>query len=204
MENDGGEQIGKQVGSSSTGAATFADNPQNALAQSSNTGFTDLAHRVGLANVVQMAHQFGVNVAAYSSGGSGLATKTFGTAVGIALGIAPMTVNEQSQMLATLADNGMFHQAHIVKYWQQGVGGAKLQPKFDSHVVLTPAQAAQVQYAMEQTTISGTAAQTVSYGQQTPGMVISKTGTTTASHSGFFIGSTTAGHAGGRHVHQLR
>ena len=191
VENDGGEQIGRQVGTSSTGAATFADNPQGALALSSNTGFTDLAHRVGLANVVQMAANFGVNVKAYSSGGSGLDTPTFGTAVGIALGIAPMTVNEQSQMLATIADNGLYHQAHVIKYWQQGVGGAQIQPKFDSHVVLTPAEAAQVQYAMEQTTISGTAVPNVTYGTQALGTVISKTGTTTDSHSGFFIGSTT-------------
>jgi membrane peptidoglycan carboxypeptidase len=44
---------------------------------------------------------------------------------------------------------------------------------------------------MEMTTIDGTAAQTVTYGQQAPGTVIGKTGTTSSSHAGFFIGSTT-------------
>jgi membrane peptidoglycan carboxypeptidase len=192
VENDGGELIGKQVGKSSTGAATYAANVQGALAASSNTGFTDLAHRVGLANVVKMAAQYGVNVQAYGDGGSGLDTPTFGTAVGIALGIAPMTVNEQTQMLATIADNGMFHQAHIVKYWQQSTAGAEQPAKFTSHQVLTPSETAQVQYAMEATIYSGgTAYPNITYGTSVPGTVISKTGTTSSEHSGFFIGSTT-------------
>ena len=36
---------------------------QNALAQSSNTAFTDLTHRVTTSNVVRMAQAFGVNIA---------------------------------------------------------------------------------------------------------------------------------------------
>ena len=163
---------------------------QDALAQSSNTGFTDLAHRAGTLNIANMAGKFGVNLAAYGDGGSGLTSSTYAGQVGMALGIAPMTVNEQTQMLATIANNGLYHQAHVIKYWQDGSDGAKHQPKVDSHTVLTPEQDAQVQYAMEQTTIDGTAAQTVTYGQQSPGMVIGKTGTTTGSNSGFFIGST--------------
>jgi membrane peptidoglycan carboxypeptidase len=107
----------------------------------------------------------------------------------MALGIAPLTVNEQTTMLATIADNGVYHQAHVIKYWQQGDGTEQL-PKLDQHIVLNPTQDAQVQYAMEQTTIDGTAAQTVTFGQQAPGTVIGKTGTTSSSHSGFFIGST--------------
>src|ERR1700749_2022070 len=58
-------------------------------------------------------------------------------------------------------------------------------------MVLSAAEDAQVQYAMEKTTIDGTAADTVTYGQNTLGTVIGKTGTTSSSHSGFFIGSTT-------------
>ena len=37
---------------------------QNALAQSSNTAFTDLAHRAGTTNVVHMAADYGVNIEA--------------------------------------------------------------------------------------------------------------------------------------------
>src|SRR6185437_9002752 len=186
VENDGGELIGKDMGTV-TDAAAYGDNVQDALAQSSNTGFSDLAHRVGTSNIANMAGQFGVNLAPYTEGGSSL--KHFIGDSGMALGIAPLTVNEQTQMLATIANNGMYHQAHIVKYWQQG-GGTEQMPKVDTHSVLTPDQAAQAQYAMEMTTINGTAAQTVTFGQQAPGTVIGKTGTTSSSHSGFFIGST--------------
>jgi membrane peptidoglycan carboxypeptidase len=187
VENDSGEQIGKNIGTSS-GAPVFSDNVQDALAQSSNVGFTDLAHRVGTKNVASMAANFGVNV---TSDGSQLDTPTYLGQVGMALGIAPLTVNEQTQMLATIADNGMYHQAHIIKYWQQVANGSEQMPSLAEHVVLTPSQDAQVQYAMEMTTIDGTADQTVTYGQQAPGTVIGKTGTTSSSHAGFFIGSTT-------------
>ncbi len=188
VENDGGELIGKNLGKASTGAPAYGDNVQDALAQSSNTGFSDLAHRVGTNNVYTMAGQFGVNLNPYSEGGSGL--HSFIGDSGMALGIAPLTVNEQTTMLATIADNGMYHQAHVIKYWQQGDGTEQM-PRVAVQTVLNPSQDAQVQYAMEQTTIDGTAAQTVTFGQQAPGTVIGKTGTTSSSHAGFFIGSTT-------------
>ncbi|MGH3299205.1 MAG: transglycosylase domain-containing protein, partial [Trebonia sp.] len=109
VENDGGEIIGKNMGKASTGAAAYGDNVQDALAQSSNTGFSDLAHRVGTQNVYNIAGQFGVNLSPYggTDGGSGLA-KFIGDS-GMALGIAPLTVNEQTTMLATIADNGLYH-----------------------------------------------------------------------------------------------
>jgi membrane peptidoglycan carboxypeptidase len=190
VENDGGEQIGKQVGQASSGAnkgATYwSNNVQGALAASSNTGFTDLAHKVGTQNIINMAAQYGVNTTAASF-------SKFKGGVGIALGIAPLTVQEQDTMLATIANNGNYHQAHLVKYWQSpGLGSGEQAPKVQSHSVLTAQQAGDVQYAMEATTFAGgTAYPSVSYGLNTPGMVISKTGTTTASKSGFFIGATT-------------
>ena len=38
---------------------------QNALAQSSNTAFTDLTHRVTTSNVIRMAAAMGVNITCY-------------------------------------------------------------------------------------------------------------------------------------------
>jgi membrane peptidoglycan carboxypeptidase len=189
VENDGGEQIGKQVGQASSGAnkgATYwSNNVQGALAASSNTGFTDLAHKVGTQNIINMAAQYGVNTTAASF-------SKFKGGVGIALGIAPLTVQEQDTMLATIANNGNYHQAHLVKYWQSpGLGSGEQAPKVQSHSVLTAQQAGDVQYAMEATTFAGgTAYPSVSYGLNTPGMVISKTGTTTGSQAGYFIGAT--------------
>jgi membrane peptidoglycan carboxypeptidase len=110
----------------------------------------------------------------------------------MALGIDALTVEEQATMLSTIADNGEYHAAHLVKYWQaSGSDAVKQQPKVDQHMVLTPQQAQDEQYAMERTTIDGTAAGNVTYGEQTLGTVIGKTGTTTGSKEGFFIGATT-------------
>ena len=73
----------------------------------------------------------------------------------------------------------------------QHPGGADLMPKVATHVALNPGQDAQVQYAMEGTTVNGTAAATVTFGQRAPGTVIGKTGTTASANSGFFLGATT-------------
>jgi membrane peptidoglycan carboxypeptidase len=177
---------GAAIGDPARGGGTTV---QNALAQSSDTAFVDLAHRIGTQNIERMAGQFGVNVASYPQGGSGLVNYT--GQVGMALGIASLTVNEQATMLSTIADNGQYHQAHVVKYWERGASGVRLLPKVGQHAALTPQQAADVQYAMEKTTVNGTAVQTVTFGQQHPGTVIGSTGTTTNSHSGSFLGATT-------------
>src|SRR5262249_38054569 len=149
----------------------------------------DLAHKAGTANIVDMAQKFGVNTADFDKGGSGLKGKE--GQVGLALGTASLTVQEQTTMLSTIANNGSYNPAHLVKYWQKGSDATKQMPKAAPQVVLTPQQAADVQYAMEKTTIDGTADQTVTFGQQSLGTVIGKTGTTTDSKSGFFIGATT-------------
>ena len=59
-------------------------------------------------------------------------------------------------MIATIDDNGVFHAGHVIKYWQLP-NGPEQTPDVASHVVLTPAQDSQVQYAMEATTVDGTA-----------------------------------------------
>ena len=57
VSNDGGEVISNKPG----GAISV----QNALALSSNTAYTDLAHRVGTGHIIQMAANMGVNIAKY-------------------------------------------------------------------------------------------------------------------------------------------
>jgi membrane peptidoglycan carboxypeptidase len=183
VENDGGEIIGDPK----KGGGTTV---QNALAQSSNTAFTDLTHRVTTTNVINIAKAFGVNIADYPNG-SGLTSDHGDT--NIALGIAPLTVNEQATMLSAIADNGVYHQSHIIKYWQQP-NGPQQQPSLDSHGVLDPTNPtvnaqldSQVQYAMEMTTVDGTGT-SAAYGLGSR-QIIAKTGTTTNSHAGFFIGA---------------
>ncbi len=65
IENDGGESVGKAVGPK--GDNLSETSVQNALAQSSNTAFTDLDHRATTASTIQMAQNYGVDIDA--SGG---------------------------------------------------------------------------------------------------------------------------------------
>jgi membrane peptidoglycan carboxypeptidase len=183
VQNDGGELIGKQVAQAASGATYYSSSVQNALAMSSNTGFTDLAHKVGTKNIVTVAGDYGVDLDPYDQGGSGLPSYEGG--VGMALGIAPLTVNEQTTMLATIDNGGMYHAAHIIDYWQTQADGQKNLAHVVSHSVLTPAQDSEVEYAMDETTTVGTAVGSVTLDRP----LISKTGTTSDSHSGFFIGA---------------
>ncbi|MGO9781473.1 MAG: transglycosylase domain-containing protein [Streptosporangiaceae bacterium] len=147
-----------------------------AEAQSSNTAFTDLIHRVGNQSVVNMAKQFGVDVQA-----SGLQTDV---GVGMALGQDSLSVNEQDTMLASLDDNGTYHPAHIIAQISQG--SVSYPAKVSSTQVLTPVQDSQVQYAMSFDTINGTGtAAAMSDGRP----IIAKTGTTDDAQSAFFIGA---------------
>ena len=185
IENDGGEVIGKPVGPK--GDLLSETGVQNALAQSSNTAFTDLEHRATTASTIEMAQNFGVNIKDYPAG-SGLTSKLH-QVPGVALGTASLTVNEQTQMLATIDDNGTFHSGHVIKSWQlpdQAVQTPNSET-LNTHSVLTPAQDSQVQYAMEDTTVNGTAVNAAAGlgGRQ----IIAKTGTTSNYLSGFFIGA---------------
>ena len=160
-------------GDESYGPMTVAQ----AEAQSSNTAFTDLIHRVGTQNVVNMAKQFGVDTTT-----SGL-QHDLGH-VGMALGQDSLSVNEQDTMLATLDDNGTYHQAHIIQQVSQGT--VSYPARVHSAQVLTPPLDSQVQYAMSYDTIDGTGtAAAMTDGRP----IIAKTGTTDSAQSAFFIGA---------------
>ena len=152
-------------------------NVAQAEAQSSNTAFTDLIHRVGTRNVVNMAKQFGVNtVTSGLQGDEGH--------VGMALGQDSLSVTEQDTMLATLDNDGTYHAAHVVQ--QIGQGMVSYPSRIASTQVLTPALDSQVQYAMSFDTINGTGtAAAMSDGRP----IIAKTGTTDSAQSAFFIGA---------------
>jgi len=183
-ENDSGESIGKPVYTAPSGpyaGATYAsDNVQDALAQSSNVTFTDLIHKTGTRAPETIAEQVGSDPKAFAG--------SLGDELGVALGEAPMTVENQASLIAMLADNGTYHTAHIVKSWTNPSAGTSGTPKVKTTQVLTPPQASQVQYTMEKTTVNGTAKNLVSMSQQGR-QVLGKTGTTTSNHSGFFIGA---------------
>jgi membrane peptidoglycan carboxypeptidase len=182
-ENDAGESIGKVVATGTgayAGAPYSSDSVQDALAQSSNVAFTDLIHKTGTDAAQTIAEEVGAPASDFTAGIAGT--------VGEALGEAPMTVNNQTSLVAMLADNGTYHSAHFVQYWQDGSDGTKNLPVVKTTQVLTAAQASQVQYAMEKTTVDGTAAGIVQLSEDGR-EVIGKTGTTSSNHSGFFIGA---------------
>ena len=193
IENDGGEVIGKPVGPK--GDLLSETNVQNALAQSSNTAFTDLEHRATTATTIgppdhdarsQMASNFGVNINDYPAG-SDLSSK-LGQVPGVALGEASLTVNEQTQMLATIDDNGEFHSGHVVKSWQLPDQAVQTPSVGRSHARCSPrrrTRRSSTRWRRRPSTVR----------RSTPRMglggrpIIAKTGTTSNYLSGFFIGA---------------
>jgi membrane peptidoglycan carboxypeptidase len=153
-----------------------------AEAQSSNTAFTDLIHRVGTQKVINIAQQFGVNTGPLKSGGSGLQGDV--GHVGMALGQDALSITEQDTMLSTLDNNGTYHAAHLI----QQIKSATYNKTADVSTgqVLTPDEDSQVQYAMSFDTVNGTGtAAAMDDGRP----IIAKTGTTDNSKSAFFIGA---------------
>ena len=156
-----------------------------ATALSLNTAYTDLWHRValnqstGAHSVVNMASAFGVDPQA-----SGLITMR--DEAGTALGQASLTVEEQANLMATLADGGVYHTPHVVKKIIDG--NSVVLARILQKVVLTPDQAAEVDYAMSfDMSPLGTANGLGLTNGQT---VIAKTGTTNLAQSAFFLGAT--------------
>jgi membrane peptidoglycan carboxypeptidase len=156
-----------------------------------NTAYADLWHRVavntanGQHTVVQMAQDFGVDVApALPNGGSGLVTMQ--DEAGTALGQASLTVEEQATMIATLAAGGEYSTPHVIKTIT--VGNQVTQARVQHRQVLTPDQAAEVDYAMSFD--MGPLGTANGLGLTNGQTVIAKTGTTNLSQSAFFLGAT--------------
>jgi membrane peptidoglycan carboxypeptidase len=159
--------------------------PQDAMTNSINTAYADLWHYVGGPQVVQMAANYGVNVDLAD-------LPSMENEAGVALGQASLTVGEQANMLATIDNDGTWHQLHIVQsITQNGVNYAtKLQPE---RYVLDPGNQtvnqnmdSQVQYGMEDVVLAGTGT-AAEIDPARP--IISKTGTTNTAQSGYFIGA---------------
>jgi len=160
-----------------------------AAALSSNAAFEDLAHRVGTAPIIKLARLFGVDtshansLAHPNSFGSGLVDDV--GKVGIALGIAPLTVEEQATTFATLADGGVYHTPHVIA--KITLNGQNHPIKVTKRQVLTAAQAADVDWALSFDTVYGTGVPNAILNPPRP--TIGKTGTTDVAQSAFFIGA---------------
>jgi membrane peptidoglycan carboxypeptidase len=163
--------------------------PQVAMAASINTAYANLWHVVagpdGM-SVLDMAQSLGVDIKDPASGM--YASRDEAT---LALGQASLTVAEQASMLATLDDNGVYHDQHlIIKLTQNNVPTPIKVTSglvFNSNPMQNAEMDSQVQYAMSVDTASyGTApVAAMSNGQE----IIAKTGTTETAQSAFFIGA---------------
>jgi membrane peptidoglycan carboxypeptidase len=171
--------------------------PTMAMAESINTAYTDLWHKVGGKAVAKMAQLFGVNTATAcitaNCGKGKNEVYAMEDEAGLALGQASLTVGEQATMLATIDDGGVYHDAHVISSITQP-NAAPTPIKITSYPVFDPGdptlnaeEATQVQFAMSQDTASYGTAPTagLSNGQE----IIAKTGTTNTAQSAFFIGA---------------
>ena len=136
-----------EVGNDAGDAQANGVSVVTASAESLNTAYTDLYHRVAGTdgqNMVQMAQAFGVDTSA-----SGLATMR--SEVGTALGQASLTVEEQASTFATLANNGQYIAPHVILQIQQQLPNAPMtttSAKVTRRMVLTPAEDSDVDYAL--------------------------------------------------------
>ena len=162
-----------------------------ATAMSLNTAYADLWHRVAVNNPngARQCHQHGQGL----RGGrerrpptAGAACRRMQDEAGIALGQASLTVEEQATMIATLADGGTYHTPHVIK--DIIVGDATTPAKINQREVLTPDEAAEVDYAMSFD--MGSLGTANGLGLTNGQTVIAKTGTTNLSQSAFFLGAT--------------
>jgi membrane peptidoglycan carboxypeptidase len=154
-----------------------------AAAISSDPGFEDLVHRAGTVPTIDLAKQFGVDTIA-----SSLWAKR--GEVGLALGIASLTVEEQATTFATLANNGVYVTPHVIARIVDA--GNPVPLKIIHHQVLNPAEAADVDYALSFDTNCGSGAcgTAVPNGALSPPRpTIGKTGTTDNFQSAFFLGA---------------
>jgi membrane peptidoglycan carboxypeptidase len=172
-------QVANDAGDGSLGGVSVV----TASAMSLNSAYTDLYHRVAGndgQNIVQIAQAFGVNTNDNASGLNSMRDE-----VGTALGQASLTVAEQANTFATLANNGEYITPHLIMDIEQGAEVTNA--KVNRREVLTPDEASDVDYALSfDDKPGGTAPNAaLSDGRE----LVAKTGTTNLAQSAFFIGT---------------
>jgi len=144
-----------------------------ATAYSNDPAFEDLIHRTGVEAVIKMAAQLGVS--SYDINGLNALFGPNGTHAGsvtAALGEGSLTAVDQANTFATLVSGGVSVTPHVIKYIVQGTN--RTLPKITRTQPLTPAQAADADYALSfDTTLPGATGLNAAWNRP----VIAKTGT---------------------------
>jgi membrane peptidoglycan carboxypeptidase len=171
-------------------------NVVQATAISSDPGFEDLAHRVGVYNVLDTVNEFGVGQNPFNANGVNDFTAlnnvfgprgSQGGSVTIALGQGELTAIEQASTFATLADDGTYVTPHVIS--QLSENGQPIPVKITRRQVLTPTQAADADYALSFANRSTYSGDTAFPAAAWDRPVVGKTGTTQTAQSAWFIGA---------------
>jgi penicillin-binding protein 1A len=147
----------------------------DATADSVNTVYAQVVDRLGASNLVAMAEQLGIN------------PSELGDYPSEVLGTAAVSPLEMTAAYATFADNGVYHSPILVTRVTTASGQNLPLPVQPLHrVVLSPNQAAQETYVLQQVVLRGTGEAAGDVGSPVAG----KTGTTENSGDAWFIGYT--------------
>jgi membrane peptidoglycan carboxypeptidase len=168
--------------------------PQLAMAESINTAFSDLWHVVAgqgnemvVNNVGAMAQAFGVDTDAAGITGPDDMQDVYG----VTLGQASLSVVEQASMMATVDNNGVYTDPHLITSITQNNVATPIQlttrSVFSSNPTLNAEEDSQVQYAMSKDTEPYGTAPVAAMSNGQP--IIAKTGTTNTAQSAFFVGA---------------
>jgi penicillin-binding protein 1A len=147
----------------------------DATAHSINTVYAQVVDRLGPASLVSMAEALGIKAS------------ELGAYPSLVLGTADVSPLEMAAAYATFADSGVYHAPLLVTRVTKADGSPlplPVQPV--TRVVLSPAEAAEESYVLQQVVLQGTGTAAASVGSPVAG----KTGTTQNSADAWFIGYT--------------
>ena len=148
----------------------------DATAKSINTVYAQVVEKIGAANLDAMAIALGINPAELA-----------GAYPSQVLGTSDVSPLEMAAAFATFADGGVYHQPLLITKVTKADGSPMPLPvNPQSRVVLTPTQAGQLDFVLQQVVLKGTGSAAAVAGSSEAG----KTGTTEHSSDAWFIGFT--------------
>jgi membrane peptidoglycan carboxypeptidase len=172
----GGQLVHNDAGDPPLGSVDLV----TATELSVNTAYYNLAKKVGVDNIADVAHRAGIPEGDTLRDGSG------GRGLGITLGIYPVHVIDQATAYATFANKGVAAKPFFVKSVRDHDGNTVYGAKQVNSKAFGADVAADATYALQQVVQSGTGTRAQLSGRPAAG----KTGTTTNNTNAWFCGFT--------------
>ena len=152
---------------------SYPINLVQATAESVNTVYAQLEQRIGVQNLISMAHSMGI-------------TSPLEPDPSLVLGTADVSVLEMAGAYSTLANDGVAVSPHVIETVTTADGHVLWNDQPTRSRVLTPTDVTQMDYALHQVVLHGTG-----IGAAVPGHDIAgKTGTTSNYNDAWFVGYT--------------